>query len=361
VVSIFAVVYSLLVEQKWTSTVSFMPSYSSSQTSSAMNNLLSGGLGSFLGSNQARSEVLDLLTSRTLLEEVIEQFDLISFFEIEDDDTYMIRHKILEKIRDDVLSVGQNEETGIVKISVTTPDRFLSAKIADYIVKELDHYYRYDRLTKGKEEREFLEKRIQDIQQEMNELSASIKFFQKEYNLLELDKQMPPLLTSYTEVVSEYLATELSVNVLKNYLPPINEQVKREEYKLKELLKQIQKMETGNKSIISYQVPLDSIPTITQKYTLLKTKSDILKKTYEVIFPQFELAKLQELRDTATIQIIDDAVPAGQRTYPKRAKFCIIAFFMAFWVSSFFSIIYESIKKSNIIERLKQKHNYQRK
>ena len=115
-------------------------------------------------------------------------------------------------------------------------------------------------------------------------------------------------------------------------------------------MKQIKKLENGN-NLINYQIPLEEIPGIMQKYTLLRTKAEILEKTYKIIYPQIEAAKLQELRDTPTIQIIDKAVPAGKRTRPRRGMLCIVTFIISAIVLMLMAVVLEmwerKLTKSN--------------
>ena len=73
------------------------------------------------------------------------------------------------------------------------------------------------------------------------------------------------------------------------------------------------------------------------------------------MFPQYEQAKIEEVKDLPTIEIIDKAVPAGKRSKPKRAKFCILSFFISLFLSSFFILIKQPFKeKFNKFQDLKR-------
>ena len=58
--------------------------------------------------------------------------------------------------------------------------------------------------------------------------------------------------------------------------------------------------------------------------------------------PEYEQAKIEEVKDLPTIEIIDKAIPAGKRNKPQRAKICVLSFFLALILSSF--IVYLRVK-----------------
>jgi len=79
-------------------------------------------------------------------------------------------------------------------------------------------------------------------------------------------------------------------------------------------------------------------------YAELKTELAIQKKVYEFLYPQYESAKIEELKDLPTIEIIDRAVLAGMRSKPRRARLCIIAFIMAIISSSILIILTHALQ-----------------
>ena len=62
-------------------------------------------------------------------------------------------------------------------------------------------------------------------------------------------------------------------------------------------------------------------------------------KYYETIFDilarQFELAKLDEAKEGAIIQVVDPAIPPDKRSFPKRTLIVIVATFVGLLVGIF--------------------------
>ena len=84
IVSIAAVIYSLLAPQYWKSTATILPQSDNQGFSISTSSLL--GLGSsFLGSApSASSDFITIMNSRTFSEDIIKKFDLIRYFKIKD-------------------------------------------------------------------------------------------------------------------------------------------------------------------------------------------------------------------------------------------------------------------------------------
>ena len=72
---------------------------------------------------------------------------------------------------------------------------------------------------------------------------------------------------------------------------------------------------------------------------------EIDSKVYKYLYSEYESAKIEEMRDLPSIEIIDNAVLAGKRTSPRRARICILTFLIAFLLSSGSMIILELIKQ----------------
>jgi uncharacterized protein involved in exopolysaccharide biosynthesis len=62
---------------------------------------------------------------------------------------------------------------------------------------------------------------------------------------------------------------------------------------------------------------------------------------YELLVKQFELAKLEEARDAALIQVIDRAVPPERRSGPRRALIVLFATVTGFSLAAFCILLIE--------------------
>ncbi|MCD4704638.1 hypothetical protein K8R66_01025, partial [bacterium] len=102
-----------------------------------------------------------------------------------------------------------------------------------------------------------------------------------------------------------------------------------------------------------YILSIDDIPDISLQYSQIILNLEIQQKIYEYLYPQYEAAKIDELKDLPTIEVIDKAVPAGKRSKPKRARFCVVAFILGIFISSLIVII-KFLLEEEQIKKIKQ-------
>ena len=348
IVSIAAVIYSFLAPQLWTSSATILPTQEQrSQFSFGSSTLF--GLGSSLLGGSFQSQGMDLLTimnSRTFSEDVVTKFNLIEYFKIKDSDELVLMQTAIENLRKKIINIDLNEDTGLISISVETNNRDLSTNIANYYWQKLEKYNIKSRMNKGKQKREFIESRLLEVKAQLDSLTLAIKRFQSTYNTIDLEKQTRSTITLYTDLVSQKIASEIELEYQQNYFDNNSQVVLsliRKIEIIKEKIANIEFSETDKK--VKFSLNLNEIADISLKYAKLLSQLEIYKKIYEFLFPQLESAKIEEVKDLPTIEIIDKAVPSGKRSKPQRAKICITAFLLGLFFSGLFSVIIENMPK----------------
>ncbi|MCK5763417.1 MAG: hypothetical protein KAH05_04795, partial [Clostridiales bacterium] len=356
VISILVVTYSLIVEELWTSQTDFIVQFNTNN-SNIMSSFMNLNVSNLFSSSGGQSETISILSSRNFAEKIIDRFKLIDHYEIEEEDKYLVKELIYEIYLTELLEVSQDMETGIIKLRVKTKDRFLSAKIANSITDELERYNTYLRMTKGKQEREFLEKRLSELNDEILNLTEEISKFQQSNKVLSIDQQILPLIENYSSLISDYLQNDIKLKYSLAFLDSNNVLISELSFKQDEMLKKIREIEYGSTGIFDYQLSLGEIPELYRQSSLYEAKIEVLKKTYSFIYPQLESAKLQELRDTPTIQIIDKAVPSGRRTWPRRGILCIVTFIISVIILCLIAILIE-LWQMKLLEDPNIRHKY---
>ena len=361
-VSLIAVIYALVHPITWTSSSSFLP-VSESNSNIDIGSSLLGLSNSFLGSHDAGSDYyLNIIYSRTFSEDVIRRFNLVKEYKLEYPDSLTQMYYALIMLKENTLSIDVDNSTGMISISIETNDKYLSTEIANYYVQQIDNYNKTKRITKGKEQRQFLEKRIHEVEEKIEKIANALKDYQEENNILSLDKQTSALIQSYSSFVSDKLALDIQKEYLENFYTTESPMIENIKQKKAILEKKILDFENSMSDNSKYILSLDSIPGLSLNYQSLLLRLEIQKKVYEYLYPQYESAKISEVKDLSTIEIVDIAIPAGKRTKPRRARICIISFMIAlifFAVLSFILDRIEMILKDKLkTEKLNEVKHY---
>ncbi|HOH82745.1 MAG TPA: Wzz/FepE/Etk N-terminal domain-containing protein [Candidatus Syntrophosphaera thermopropionivorans] len=347
VVSVAAVIYSLVTPQIWRSTATFY--VIGDQTSSLPFNIegLSGLTAGLMGTTNSQNAInaVIAMNSRQFSEKVIRHFNLIDYYKITTKDSLKAMDSALKMLHTKTMKIGSDPETGLVTVSADTKDKKLSRDIVNYYLQQLDIYNREEKITRGKMNREFLEARVNETRAEIDSLLLALKDFQQRHNAVDIEAQTSSLIKSYSDIIATKMSTDIELELArKNYAensPIVLELKDRSEA----LAKQIRQLEAGKEPLKPrYLIDIGSLPDLATQYAQLKMNLEIKSKVYEFLYPQYEAAKLEELKDLPTLDILDTPREAGLRVRPKRAVMCIIAFALAVVVSIIIVLIKNALE-----------------
>ncbi|NLW18466.1 MAG: hypothetical protein GXY81_02120 [Candidatus Cloacimonetes bacterium] len=356
VVSVAAIVYSLLTPQIWSSGASFYVVGDQSTGLPFDIKGLGGLTSSLLSADNSQSAInsVSAMKSREFSEGVIRRFDLIKYYKITENDSLKAMDLALKKLRKKTMSIGYNTSTSLVTVSAETKDRRLSKDIVDYYLAQLDVYNREQKVTKGRMNREFLEHRVQDTRAEVDSLLLAVKDFQTKHNAIDIETQTASLIGSYADVISAKMQADIELDLArKNYAAdsPIVADLKA---RSEALGRQIRELEAGSTAVKPrYLIDIASLPNLGNQYAQLKLNLAIKEKVFEFLYPQYEAARLEELRDMPTLEILDSPRESGMRVRPKRALLCVIAFGLAFVVAVLLTLVKNAFEQNK--DRLLEK------
>lgn len=348
-----AVTYSLLTPLIWTSKATFTPDASSGMSLPLNISGLGGMMSSFLGGggSDAQNSVM-IMGSRTFSEDVIRHFNLLPYLKVTDSDSLRAMDKGVEKLKTKVVGMAINEENGLISLYASTKDKQLSKSIAEYYISKLDTYNRQFKLTKGKRNRQFFEQRVAATRHTIDSLSIALRDFQTKNKALDLTTQMGSLVSLYSDAVSQQMIADMELNVAKlNYnteSPVVKELLSRKQL-LSDKIKDLESSSSGVKP--KYIIDIDKVPDLSQQYAQLMINLEIQKKVFEYIYPQFEAARLEELKDMPTLEMVDSPRLAGMRSAPKRGKICVFTTILAFLFSLVLAFLKDQMDSNQAVVR----------
>lgn len=357
-VAVLAVIYSIITPQIWNSTATFYAVEDNASSLPINLGSLSGVASSFLSTDNFTQglNTITILTSRTFSEDVIRKFNLFEYFKITETDTLRAMDLALVKLTRKVLSVKLDDETGLISIGINTKGKKLSQELAAYYIERLEVYNQDYKLTKGKRNRQFLEKRVAEVRNEIDSLSIAIKDFQKKHKTIDLQTQLISVVEMYSDVVAQQIKNEIETEIARSLYSsdsPLVSELEKRSAVIRDKISEFEQSSSGIKP--KYVINIDSIPDLSLRYGQLMINLEIQKKVFEYIYPQYEAARIEELKEMPTLEIVDYPREAGMRVKPKRAILCIISTIVGFFVSLVLALITETMEKnSDKIKNLRQ-------
>ncbi|MFQ5587921.1 MAG: GumC family protein [Nitrospiria bacterium] len=339
---IASVAVSLLLPKIYAATASLLPPQESASGAGLITSQLPSGLGGLAGGVLGGKSPTDLwmgiLKSRTVFDEVVAEFELKTRYRAKNDT------EARERLRDAVKIKKSKED--ILSITVENRDPALAAEMANAFVEKLDRINQSILTTSGGRMRAFIEKRLKEAKVALTNSEDAVKAFQEENGAVKLDVQSKAIIEAIGTVKGELMAKEVALKTLLSYATPQNPDVKILKTEVKELSAALSRLEKGREGVTSKGIfiPTDRLPNLGLQYARLLRDAKIHETLYGLLTEQFEMARIQEAKDSSTVQVLDIATVPEKKVKPKRALIVILSTFTAGFFAVFLIFFLEYIE-----------------
>jgi uncharacterized protein involved in exopolysaccharide biosynthesis len=281
-------------------TVFLPPQQQQSSALSAISQLgaLSGLAGASLGVKSPADQYVALLQSTTVADRMIDEFKLQEVYDVEY--RFRAREALARNVR---IVLGKKD--GLITVEVEDASAQRAADMANRYVDELRLLTNRLALTEAQQRRVFFEKQLvqsrDDLAKSQNALQAS------GFSAGALRADARASAEGYARLRAEATAAEVRLQTLRRNLADAAPEVQQTMSALGALRAQLAKLEAAT--------DLNGSPDYVSKFREFKYQETL----FELMARQYELARVDESREGALIQIVDVAKPAERKAKPKRA------------------------------------------
>ena len=327
--------YSFTIPPTYTAKTQFLPPQQ--QQSSAASMLASlgalGGLaGAATGLKSPADQYIAFMKSVSVQDSLIERFKLVEKYEakLKTD----ARMALTGSVR---IASGKD---GLISVEVDDKDPKFAANLANAHVDELRNLLARLAVTEAQQRRMFFEKQLQITKENFTKADLALKSSGVSSSVL---KTSP---ASAVEAVARLKAgisvQEVKLGTMRNYLTessPDFKQALSELASLKSQLAKAEKEEPASKDASDYVA----------RYREFKYQETM----FELFAKQFELAKVDESREGAVIQVLDIAEPPERKAKPKKAMIAVIAALASGFALLLFVFVRSALKNASQDEETK--------
>lgn len=253
------------------------------------------------------------------------------------------RKKLAQKI-----NVKASPE-GIIRVEMELNDPHLAADVANALVSELDKINKEKNTSRAKNSRIYIENQLKLTEEKLKKASEELVKFQEKYKAISLEEQTKTAIEKAGELKGKILAKNVELGVSLQTMKPDNVLVVQIKKEIEELEKQYNYLQYGNSVALENQkefyIPFAEVPGVGLELAKLMREVKVQATVWELLNQQYYHAKIQEARDTPTIQVLDEAIPPELRTKPKRKLLVLIGSFLALILSIFWSFVSEYIDR----------------
>ncbi len=311
------------------------------------------GLGN-LGENSDVDIYNSIVYSRTLLNTVIQKFDLIKVYKI--DTTAVDFYELTLKQLRSSISAGLNDDGVTYSITVSAPTPVLAAEMTNFIVKKLNNKIVTLKIKKAKENRQFLEKRVNDVKDSLQYAEDKLEQFQKKTGMYEAESQTKAILEQIAKFQAQIAEKQTEYSIYKQLYGDNSAQAENAKIVAKEFALKLKQIEAGKDSI-NTMLSLNKLPENAINYFRLYGNVQIYTNILEFELPLYEQAKFQEQKDVPILQVIDPAIPPAKRSFPKRTIMAFLITIVLMLILLVFILLKENKNLAGSNEYLYIKNN----
>lgn len=355
-VTSITIVVSLLLPKYYTASVVIMPISAPVDGGLAALASQMGGLGSLIGLKGGGSiqQFMVFLNSRTLAEQVIEKNNLLPI---------LFPQQPLEALRVDVgaaeslrghMKFINDKKNGVISITAEFKNPKIAADVANEYVDELQKYINENSVTVSKRNRIFIGKQIEENKRDLLEAGKELSKFYSGNRVSGVE--------SYVDVPvdrsANFKSTHSAFERRGGKESDIKEKLKLEIDRLQKQKMELESVEQHSPSVKPInKVDDDSdlrekednfVKNVPQQAYLqyLTLHRSLLVQINTLLTQQFEMAKINEMKDDLAFQVVDSAIIPERCSWPKRTLMVEGAFIISLLASTSFAVFLEKMKKT---------------
>ena len=330
--SVLAVIYTLVVPVKWTSELVLLPKDDSSSLSAFGSVMGALGLSSSFSLSSFSNKYATIMKGKIATEETIRKFDLLNYFKITEKDPLKAMDIAIASFHRSIFSVTVSMEDSYILVEVTTKDKELSRAIAQHYLDFLTDYAQNNTTNSGRQKRELFESRVAVLTEELRNVSDELRQYQAKHNIVHVETQAISAIQSYSKIFDDLLMVGFDLKYLERYMTSATRQSEFSN-RSEVITETMHKLESDTKET-PYSLPLNKLNDHIFVVQDFMFRQLILQKTLETIYPQFELARIEEAEEMDKFEVLEYPTLPGIKSFPKRSLICILVFFTSLLLSA---------------------------
>ena len=308
-VGIAALGISFAIQPTFTAQVAFLPPQQQQGMAASMLASLGalGGLaGAASGLKNPADQYVAFLKSTSLENALIDRFKLMERYESE-------YRQDARKTLEAKVKIASGKD-GIISVDVDDHDPQFAADLANAYVEELRKLLGRLAVTEAQQRRQFFEKQLEQAKDKLAKAELALR--ETGVNADVLKSNPASAVAAVATLQAQVTAQEVKLGAMRGYLAETAPEFKQALTELANLRAQLAKQSQQDK-------PASGAGQ--GDYVAAYREFKYQETLFELFAKQFELAKVDEAREGATIQVVDAAQPPERKSKPKKALIAVLA------------------------------------
>lgn len=340
IAALLAIALSLIMTNIYTAEAVLLPPQQAPSTASMLLGQLGGLAGGSMGIKNPSDQYVGMLKSRTVADALIMRFNLQKKY----DQKFLTKtRKMLEASTN--ITAGKD---GFITVQFSDIDPKFAAELTNAYVTELEKLTQTLAITEAAKRRLFFEIKLKAVNTDLANAEIALKQTQEKTGLMQLGKQGEAIIQSIADLRAQVAAKEVELAAMHAFATDKNPDYRQLLEVIGGLKVQLSKLErdniSGNGDVM---VASAKMPALGLDYIRKARDVKYQETLFELMGKQYELAKIDEVKEAAVIQVVDKAVIPDRKSGPKRALIVILATMLAFFVTVILAFFKEANAKAS--------------
>ncbi len=296
--------YAFTLTPVFTARALFIPPQQQSGGASALASLgaLAGMAGLGATVKNTADEYVAMMESVTVRDRMIDKFGLMSIYKAE------FRDKARDVLgKSSKFTIGKKD--GLISVDVDDADPKRAAAMANQYIEELRRLTSTLAISEAQRRRMFFEEKLKETKDRLTNAQVALQGSGFTEGALKAEPRAAA--EGYARLQAELTAAVVALQTMRESFADSSVDVQRQMAKVSALREQVQAMEKSDGSGSGGKTDFVS------KYREFKYQEAL----FELMAKQYELARVDESREGALIQVVDPAQPPEHKSRPARLQF----------------------------------------
>ena len=296
---------------------------------------LGGIAGEMLGMKSTSDIFVGILSSRTVQDKLIQQFDLKKLY----------RDRRMEDARKDLAEhtgISVDRKSQIITIIVVDHDPKRAAAIGLAYVEELNRLVAELSTSSARRERIFLEARLEAVNKDLESAEKEFSQFASKNTAIDIKEQGKAMVEAAAILQGQLIAAESELEGLKQVYADNNVRVRSIKARVSELKHQLEKLGGKGEDAsapsslqnASLYPSIRRLPLLGVTYADLYRRTKVQEAVFEVLTKEYEMAKVQEAKEIPTVKVLDYPNIPDKKSFPPRLVIMLLGTALAFGLAT---------------------------
>jgi uncharacterized protein involved in exopolysaccharide biosynthesis len=327
--------YALLTPKWYEAQLAVIPT-AQPKMGSGLAAAIAGDLPIDLGGSTDSDRIQAVLKSRSVSDAVIHKFALLARYQ----------ERTMERAREALWHHCQtriDKKPSVVTLTCEDKDPETARALTAYFGEVGNSVFvRVSSSTAGSE-RKFLEQRVQQARGEMNRAAERLREFQEQHKVIDLPEQSKAVVSAMAKLKGDLMSKQLELSYLSSFSSADESTAVQLRQQIGILERELRTLEdndpvaeapAANASKLRKSEQKDifpkvmSVPRLRFELEQLFRDQKIEETIFLLLTQRFEMAKMNEARDTPAFQILDAPVTPTQKSRPKRVVIILFGLLM---------------------------------